>query len=233
MLQIKTPGSGVQLCVAGLEWCRFIQTGWTAVSFEEDCCVAPLLFPPLLCPWRRRCGWSGLCGVLCAAGHSVGSKTSSSASPLYSSRSPFHLRMPLLVNSAAGAGSDSLGGLWQISSPDLRRCRCCCSHCLTQVQVRWPLLLPAGQRPAVGTGTALVSSRCNLELQGLHPSLTAGHEPPVNANTPHANMRCLVFMDIRRRPCSSPGLSLSPLLHFFPSLSPLSCLSTPSLSNKG
>lgn len=222
MLQIKTPGSGVQLCVAGLEWCRFIQTGWTAVSFEEDCCVAPLLFPPLLCPWRRRCGWSGLCGVLCAAGHSVGSKTSSSASPLYSSRSPFHLLMPLLVNSAAGAGSDSLGGLWQISSPDL--CRCRCSHCLTQVPVRWPLLLPAGQQLAVGTSTALVSSRCNLELQGLHPSLTAGHEPPVNANTPHANMRGLVFMDIRRRPCSCISFPLSP---------PLSCLSTPSLSNKG
>lgn len=166
----------------------FIQTGWTAVGFGEDWWGGRPLFPPPLCPWRRRCGWSGLGGVPGAAGRSAGSETTSSVSPPWSSRSRLPPLLPRRAGSGAAVGSGCPGGLWEIASRALRYCRCWCFRCLTRLPVRWPLPAPAGQRPAVGTGTGWLASRCSPEPQGPPPSLTATRGPPVNHSTNTGNI---------------------------------------------
>lgn len=170
--------TGLYLSIAGSELCSFIQTGWRVVASGEGCWGAPLLFPPPLGPWRRRCGWSGPGGVLDAAGRSGGSGTTSSASPPWSSQWRRPPLLPQRAGSGDAAGSGCPGGLWESASRVLHRCCRLRFRCLTQLPVRWPPPPPAGQRPAVGPGTGWLASRCSLGPQGPPPSPTAAHEPP-------------------------------------------------------
>lgn len=172
---------GWYLCLCCWLW-EFSRTGWTVVGFAEGYGGARLLLPPLRPPWTKRCGWSGLGGVLGAAGRSAGSGTTSSGCPLWSSRARLPPPLPLQAGSGAAAGWGLLGGPWESASCGLLRCRSR-SPGPTQPRVRWPVLLPAGWRPAVVAGTEWLASHCSPEPQGPRPSQTAAREQPVNHST--------------------------------------------------